>query len=136
MLSMNTCLKTEASTSLNPLQESTYASTGCFRTTLLISHPYRYLYDILRVLEYFDVAKIPYDRKMQPALDWLKSKQKDDRCWYLENIHKGNTHFEMEIKGKPSRFITLKALFILRWFEGNEKRNVSPIRSDGPLRFL
>jgi hypothetical protein len=55
---------------------------------------------------------------MQPALEWLQAKQKKDGLWYLENQHKGNVHFTMEEVGKPSRFITLKALCILRFFLG------------------
>jgi len=85
---------------------------------LKLSYPYRYRYDVLRVLEYFATAKSPYDIRMQPALDWLRSKRREDGCWYLENIHKGNIHLEMETKGRPSRFITLKALFIIDWQKG------------------
>ncbi|MGB7595416.1 MAG: hypothetical protein WBL80_07605 [Erysipelotrichaceae bacterium] len=85
---------------------------------LKLSFPYRYRYDVLRVLEYFANAQTPYDIRMKPAIDWLKSKQKEDGCWYLEHVHKGNTHFEMEVKGKSSRFITLKALFVLNWQKG------------------
>jgi len=54
---------------------------------------------------------------MQTALDWLQAKRKKDGCWFLENQHKGNVHFTMEEVGKPSRFITLKALTILRYFD-------------------
>ena len=85
-----------------------------------LSYPYRYRYDLLRVLEYFASQHIPYDPRMQPALEWLQAKQKKDGLWYLENQHKGNVHFTMEEVGKPSRFITLKALTILRYFDNFE----------------
>lgn len=81
-----------------------------------LSYPYRYRYDLLRVLEYFASQQVPFDPVMQPALDWLQSKQKKDGRWYLENVHKGNVHFTMEEVGQPSRFITLKALTILKVF--------------------
>jgi len=82
-----------------------------------LSYPYRYRYDLLRVLEYFASQHIPYDPRMQPALEWLQAKQKKDGLWYLENQHKGNVHFQMEEVGKPSRFVTLKALSILKHFD-------------------
>jgi len=81
-----------------------------------LSFPYRYRYDLLRALEYFASQQVPFDARMQPALDWLQAKQKRDGRWYLENQHKGNVHFQMEEVGKPSRFITLKALTILNYF--------------------
>lgn len=81
-----------------------------------LSYPYRYRYDFLRVLEYFAVQQVPYDARIQPALDWLQAKRKSNERWVLENQHPGNVHFTMEELGKPSRFITLKALTILRYF--------------------
>ena len=82
-----------------------------------LSFPYRYRYDLLRVLEYFTSQQIPYDPRIQPALDWLQAKRNKDGLWYLENQHKGNVHFQMEEVGKPSRFVTLKALSILKHFD-------------------
>ncbi len=82
---------------------------------LKLSYPYRYRYDILRVLEYFAAEKTPYDKRMEPALEWLWYKRKVTGCWHLENIYKGNVHFDLEEKHKPSRFITLKALYIHKY---------------------
>ncbi len=81
-----------------------------------LSYPYRYRYDLLRALEYFAAAQIPFDIRMQPAFDWLEGKKKTDGLWYLENRHKGNVHFSMEEVGTPGRFITLKALCIRKHF--------------------
>lgn len=81
-----------------------------------VSYPYRYRYDLLRVLEYFTMNNIPYDHRMEPAVAWLQGKQRTDGFWYLENEHKGNVHFVKEKVGEPSRFITLKALIICNHF--------------------
>ncbi|MFA7673853.1 MAG: hypothetical protein WCY62_08390 [Clostridia bacterium] len=81
-----------------------------------LSYPYRYRYDLLRVLEYFSDQHISYDGRMQPAIDWLYAKRRVDGLWYMENQHKGNVHFQMEKLGKPSRYITSKALYICRYF--------------------
>lgn len=77
-----------------------------------LSYPYRYRYDILRALEYLALKHVPFDERMAPALEWLEGKKDKSGFWRLENIHKGNLHFDMEEKGKPSRFITMKALLI------------------------
>jgi hypothetical protein len=84
---------------------------------LKLSYPYRYRYDLLRALEYFACSKTPYDIRMKAAFDWLLSKRRGDGRWYLENQHKGNVHFAMEELRGPSRFITLKALYILKQFD-------------------
>lgn len=81
-----------------------------------LSYPYRYRYDVLRVLEYFAAEKISYDERMEPALEWLSRKQNAVGSWNLENLHPGNIHFELEDRRKPSRFITLKALTIQKYF--------------------
>lgn len=78
-----------------------------------LSYPYRYRYDLLRVLEYLAESDMLEDVRTKPALEWLQNKRKPDGMWYLENTHKGNIHFEMETVGQPSRFITQKALAIL-----------------------
>jgi hypothetical protein len=81
-----------------------------------LSYPYRYRYDLLRALEYLALAEHPFDRRLEPALSWLKAKKGADGCWPLENRHAGREHFIMEELHKPSRFITLKALCILKTF--------------------
>ena len=86
---------------------------------LKLSYPYRYRYDLLRVLEYFTSEDVPFDPRMAPALSWLHAKQKPSGLWHLENVHKGNVHFNLEKKGEPSRFITLKALSVLEHYPEN-----------------
>ncbi len=81
-----------------------------------LSYPPRYRYDLLRVLDCFLRLEIPFDSRMQPALDWLKDKRKKDGFWHLENQYKGNVHFLMENLGEPSRFLTLKALLVLCFY--------------------
>jgi hypothetical protein len=83
---------------------------------LMLSYPSRWKYDILRALDYFQMAAIPYDSRMQDALDILISKQKNDGTWPLQAKHPGQTHFEMEKSGQPSRWNTLRALRVLKHF--------------------
>lgn len=81
-----------------------------------LSYPYRYRYDLLRLLEYFSGAGTTYDARLRPALLWLEGKRKADGLWHLENEHPGNVHVVMEQKNEPSRFITLRALLILEYY--------------------
>ncbi|MDY6965443.1 MAG: hypothetical protein SVM80_05655 [Halobacteriota archaeon] len=83
---------------------------------LMPSYPSRWRYDILRAFDYFQAAKIGYDERMDPAIEILLKKQKKDGRWPLQMKHKGQVHFDMKETGKPSRWNTLRAMRVLRWF--------------------
>jgi hypothetical protein len=84
---------------------------------LMLSYPSRWRYDILRALDYFQNAHIPYDPRMQPALEVLLKKRRKDNRWPVQARHPGQTHFDMEKTGDPSRWNTLRALRVLTHFE-------------------
>ncbi len=81
---------------------------------LMLSFPSRWYYDILRALVYFVSAAAPYDSRMQSALDVLKGKRRKDGRWPVQARHPGQTHFDMEKAGGPSRWNTLRAFNVLR----------------------
>jgi hypothetical protein len=85
---------------------------------LEFSFPTRWHYDVLRALEYFRTTGDPPDRRVGEAIDLLRSKQQPDGTWLLENTHPGAVHFTLEDgDGLPSRWNTLRALRVLRWYE-------------------
>jgi hypothetical protein len=85
---------------------------------LQFSFPTRWHYDVLRGLEYLRAAEDPQDPRVDEALDLLRSKQQSDGTWLLENTHPGAVHFALEDRdGRPSRWNTLRALRVLRWYE-------------------
>jgi hypothetical protein len=85
---------------------------------LQFSFPTRWHYDVLRGLEYFQTAGDPPDPRVDEAMDVLRSKQQPDGTWLLENTHPGAIHFALEEgDGRPSRWNTLRALRVLRWYE-------------------
>lgn len=94
---------------------------------LKLSYPYRYRYDLLRMLDYLALRKYPYDVRLIPALEWLKDKSKTTGYWHLENIHNGNVHFNLEERQKPSRFITLKALHIQKHFQRKQTKSLEKL---------
>ena len=85
---------------------------------LQFSFPTRWHYDVLRGLEYFREAGDPPDHRVDEAIQLLRSKQQPDGTWLLENTHRGKVHFMLEDgDGRPSRWNTLRALRVLRWYE-------------------
>jgi hypothetical protein len=85
---------------------------------LQFSFPTRWHYDVLRGLEYFRAAGDPPDPRVDEAMELLRSKQQTDGRWLLENTHPGPVHFALEDgDGRPSRWNTLRAMRVLRWYE-------------------
>jgi hypothetical protein len=83
---------------------------------LKLPFPPRWYYDTLRALDYFRLAGVPFDERMQQAIDELIDKRKKDGTWVLQAHHPGERHFDMEKVGKPSRWNTLRALRVLKHF--------------------
>ena len=83
---------------------------------LMLSYPSRWRYDILRALDYFQYTGVKYDPRMKDALDILKKKRRKDKKWPVQAMHPGQTHFDMEKTGGPSRWNTLRALRVLKRF--------------------
>ena len=85
---------------------------------LQFSFPTRWHYDVLRGLEYFRAADDLPDPRVSEAIDLLRSKQQPDGTWLLENTHPGAVRFALEESdGRSSRWNTLRALRVLRWYE-------------------
>jgi hypothetical protein len=83
---------------------------------LKLTYPGRWRYDLLKALDYFQYAKIPWDDRMQPAINVLMKKRNKNGTWNVQAKHPGAQHFEMEKAGKPSRWNTLRALRVLKHF--------------------
>jgi hypothetical protein len=82
------------------------------------SFPTRWHYDVLRGPEYFRDVGGPPDPRLDEAIDLLRSKQQPEGTWLLENTHPGKVWFALEDgDGRPSRWNTLRALRVLRWYE-------------------
>lgn len=85
---------------------------------LQCSFPPRWQYDVLRGLEYFRSVGDAPDARVHEAIDIVRSKQRPDGTWPLENTHPGKVHFALEDgDGRPSRWNTLRALRVLSWYE-------------------
>ncbi len=90
---------------------------------LKLTYPSRWKFDILRALDHFQYAKVKWDERLMPSIHVLLQKQKKDGTWHLQAKHPGQEHFEMEKAGKPSRWNTLRALRVLRYYGIPYKNN-------------
>jgi hypothetical protein len=65
------------------------------------------------------LVKLGYrDQRMQDAVDLVVSKQDGNGRWNLETTFNGRFHVNIERKGKPSKWVTLRALTSLRGYMG------------------
>lgn len=83
---------------------------------LKLTYPCRWRYDILRAMDYFQYAGIPWDNRMTEALSHLIKKQNQDGTWNVQAAHVGQVHMIMEKAGKPSRWNTLRMWRIKKHF--------------------
>ena len=101
-------------------------------------YPPRWFYDFLKALDYFqdfyrwraDQPALFEDQERQDlershdhdirfldAINLLKNKQKSNGKWNMMRGPSGRIYFDMEKAGKPSRWNTLRALRVLKWWE-------------------
>jgi hypothetical protein len=85
---------------------------------LEFTHPSRWRYDVLRALDYFRAAD-RRDPRLEEAVRYVRSRRRPDGTWTLDRRLPGRVWFELEDgEGRPSRWITLRALRVLRWWDG------------------
>jgi hypothetical protein len=82
-----------------------------------LAFPPRWHYDILRALDHFQAVKAPHDPRLADAIGILVDKRRADGRWPLEHRYRGQTYFELERLGAPSRWNTLRALRVLKWWD-------------------
>ena len=83
---------------------------------LRFSFPHWYFYDVLRGLDYLRDAEVRDERSAE-AIEVVQGNRDADGRWPIENVHEGESHFEMEGgEGTPSRWNTLRAMRVLEWW--------------------
>jgi len=88
---------------------------------LKFGFPLMYQTDVLEILGI--LTKLGYkDERMQEAIDIVISKQDNEGRWMLENTFNGRYQVNIEQKEKPSKWITLHALRILKRFYSDKKK--------------
>lgn len=82
-----------------------------------LSFPPRWHYDLLRGLDHFQATAAPWDDRYRDSLDVLGARRRKDGTWPVQHKHGGKVWFDMEQTGGPSRWNTLRALRVMRWFD-------------------
>lgn len=96
------------------------------------SFPPRWHYDVLRGLDFFRAYNATRDERLSDAIKLLVSKRKPDGRWLLQNKHHGRVYFEMERVGEPSRWNTLRALRVMRWWNAESKAPPASVQVGAP----
>ena len=89
---------------------------------LLLKSPVRWRYDILRALDYFRDAGVhdgtSPDTRLGEAIGLVCASRRADGKWVLAEAEQGRSWFPLEPgPGQPSRWLTLRALRVLRWWD-------------------
>jgi hypothetical protein len=96
---------------------------------LELAFPPRYHYDVLRALDYFRIAavhdSVQPDPRIGDAVHFLESRRQTDGRWLLDRAYDEALALPLgESVGEPSRWNTLRAMRVLRWYEA--ARRTSP----------
>jgi hypothetical protein len=79
-------------------------------------------YDVLRGLEHLRRAGAKPDARVAEAMALVEAKRDADGRWPLETQYPGRMPVEVdEGEGKPSRWNTLRAMRVLRWYDQTER---------------
>ncbi len=92
------------------------------RKYLYLSHPNHWHYEVLRALDYFRAASVltgqAPDPRLAEAIDHVRSRQLEDGTWPLNWKPTGRVWFDVDDGvDKPSRWVTLRALRVLKWWD-------------------
>ena len=88
---------------------------------LKFSFPPRYEYDVLRALDYLRASGVKPDPRVAEAIGVVESRRQADGRWLLDGAHQEAIAIKLgEEVGEPSRWNTLRALRVLRWYEQQE----------------
>jgi hypothetical protein len=74
-------------------------------------------YDVLRGLDYLQSAGVAPDERVAEAIALVASKRDGDGRWPLETVYPGAMPIQTDdAQGRPSRWNTLRALRVLKWY--------------------
>jgi len=80
--------------------------------------PVFYITDLLQVFEALTALGLKGDKRLKNAVDLVLSKRDKNQRWPMEYTYNGKTWVKIEEKGKPSKWVTLRALRMLKQYCG------------------
>ncbi len=93
-----------------PMGYSTKPSRSWFR----FGFPIFYVTDVLQNLEVLTSFGYGSDPRLAASMDLVSSKQDGQGRWKMDYTYNGKTWVDIEEKGKPSKWVTLRALRVLK----------------------
>ncbi|MGE5224206.1 MAG: nitrogen fixation protein NifH [Omnitrophica WOR_2 bacterium] len=98
----------------NPIEADYPYTQRVSSTWFKLGFPLSYWSDVLETVANLVDLGFGADPRLQPALDWILARQDDQGRWKLGNSLNGKMWVDIEAKGKPSKWITLRALRVLK----------------------
>ncbi len=83
------------------------------RSWFKFGYPIAYVTDVLQILEVLADLGYGADPRLANGIDLLLSKQDGQGRWPMEYSYNGKTWIDVEEKGQPSKWVTLRALRVL-----------------------
>ena len=84
------------------------------RSWFQFGYPIGYVTDVLQNLEALTALGYSRDPRLANALELVRGKQDGQGRWKLEYSYSGKTWADIEKKGQPSKWVTLRALRVLK----------------------
>lgn len=82
--------------------------------------PLNYNSDILEAMVALATADAPMSEKLESPLQIIRNKRTKDGVWLMEKSLNGQMWADVEVKGNPSKWLTVFALLVLDHFENKE----------------
>jgi hypothetical protein len=82
-------------------------------------YPLGYVTDVLLNLEALVEGGCGSDPRLSEAIELVLAKQDEQGRWKMEYSYNGKTWADVEQKGQPSKWVTLRALRMLKGLRGN-----------------
>lgn len=100
------------------LARADYPYTGNISATWFkLGFPLSYWSDVLETLGVLVALGCGGDERLTDAYHWLLGKQDAEGRWKLENSLNGKMWVDIEQKGRPSKWVTLRALRVVKGME-------------------
>ena len=100
----------DPASAMYPMAEKTKPNRSWFR----FGYPIGYVTDVLQNLEVLTALGFGQDPRLAAGRELLLSKQTSEGRWLLEYTYNGKTWVDIEEKGQPSKWVTLRALRVLQ----------------------
>ncbi len=82
-------------------------------------YPLGYVTDVLLNLEALAEAGYGADPRLGKAVEWVLSKQEQDGRWKMKYGYQGKMWADIEKKGQASKWVTLRAVRMLKMIQGS-----------------